>query len=95
MAVLPRFKLFFTVPPTTLAQCKKAIFSAGAGRYPGVGGYTECCFTTPGIGQLRPGQSANPNVGKVGELEKVDEVKVETLCVGEDVVKRAVTALKE
>jgi len=95
MAVPPRFKLFFTVPPTSLAQCKKAIFSAGAGRHPGAGAYTECCFTTPGIGQFRPGHDAKPNIGRVGELEEVGEVKVETLCVGEDVVKRAVAALKE
>jgi hypothetical protein len=30
----------------------------------------------------------------VGDLEEVQEAKVETLCLGEDVVRRAVEALK-
>ena len=42
----------------------------------------------------RPGDAANPHIGKVGALEETPEVRVETLCVGEDVVKGAVAALK-
>ncbi|OTB12672.1 hypothetical protein K445DRAFT_320811 [Daldinia sp. EC12] len=87
----PRFKLVFRVPPSSLASVKSAIFSAGAGRYRN---YTECCWTTMGTGQFRPGDAANPHIGKVGELEEVPEARVETLCVGEDVVKKAVEALK-
>lgn len=34
-------------------------------------------------------------IGKVGELEDVEEVRVETLCVGRDVTKEAVEALKK
>ncbi|TFK99307.1 GTP cyclohydrolase 1 type 2/Nif3 [Pterulicium gracile] len=92
---LQRFKLVFYVPPSAVAACKTAIFAAGAGRYPGPGGYTEVCFTTKGVGQFRPGNSANPHIGKVGELEDVEEVRVETLCVGRDVTKEAVEALKK
>lgn len=47
-----------------------------------------------GIGQFRPGDAAKPNIGKVGELEEVQEARVETLCLGEDVVRKAVQALK-
>jgi hypothetical protein len=89
-----RFKLIFFVPPSALAACKAAIFAAGAGNYPGSGNYTECCWTAFGTGQFRPGRAANPNIGKVGDLEEVQEAKVETLCLGEDVVRRAVEALK-
>ena len=89
-----RFKLIFFVPPSALAACKAAIFAAGAGHYPGSGNYTECCWTAFGTGQFRPGRAANPNIGKVGDLEEVQEAKVETLCLGEDVVRRAVEALK-
>jgi hypothetical protein len=94
MAAIARYKLVFFVPPSALAVCKSAIFTAGAGRYPGSGNYTECCWTTMGTGQFRPGDSANPYIGNVGKLEEVEEVRVETLCIGEAVVKKAVAALK-
>ncbi|KAI1848767.1 hypothetical protein JX265_013767 [Neoarthrinium moseri] len=93
-SAMKRFKLVFFVPPSSLSQCKDAIFAAGAGRYPGPGNYTECCWTSLGTGQFRPGDTAKPHLGKVGEVEQVEEVRVETLCMGEDVVKKAVEALK-
>lgn len=48
-----------------------------------------------GTGQFRPGDAANPHIGSVGQLEEVQEARVETLCVGENVVKKAVEALKK
>jgi hypothetical protein len=89
-----RFKLIFYVPTSALAACKAAIFAIGAGRYPGPGNYTECCWVTLGTGQFRPGDTANPHIGSVGDLEEVEEARVETLCIGDDVVKAAVKALK-
>ncbi|KAI4210674.1 MAG: hypothetical protein LQ351_006448 [Letrouitia transgressa] len=89
-----RFKLVFFVPEPALKACKTAIFAAGAGRYPGPGNYTECCWTAMGTGQFRPGDTANPHIGSVGALEEVREARVETLCVGEEVTKKAVDALK-
>ena len=89
-----RFKLVFFVPPSALAACKTAIFAAGAGRYPGSAKYTECCWTTMGIGQFRPGNSADPYIGTAGTLEEVQETRVETLCISEHVVRKAVEALK-
>jgi hypothetical protein len=93
-APLARFKLIFMVPVSALEVCKAAIFAAGAGRYPGPGNYTECCWTTIGTGQFRPGDAAKPHIGRVGSLEEVQEARVETLCVGENVTWRAVEALK-
>jgi hypothetical protein len=92
-AAAVRFKLVFYVPTASLASCKNAIFAAGAGRFPG-GKYTECCFTTFGTGQFRPGDTANPHIGKPGDLEEVEEAKVEALCIGEDTAREAVKALK-
>ncbi|EDN96078.1 hypothetical protein SS1G_12284 [Sclerotinia sclerotiorum 1980 UF-70] len=89
------FKLIFFVPPSHLSTCKTAIFATGAGRYPGPGNYTECCWTTTGTAQFRPGDTANPNIGSVGTLETVEEVRFETLCVGEEIVRSAVEALKK
>lgn len=90
---LQKYKLIFFVPPSSLSACKTAIFNAGAGRYPGPGNYTEACFQSQGTGQFRPGKSANPNIGTPGELESVDEVRVETICVGREVAVKAVEAL--
>lgn len=90
-----RFKLVFFAPTSAVEACKSAIFAAGAGRYPGSGGYTECAWTSLGTGQFRPGVAANPNIGSFGELETVEEARVETLCVGMDVAGRAVKALKQ
>lgn len=93
-ANITRFKLVFFVPQEHLAACKAAVFAAGAGRYPGPGKYTECCWTSTGTGQFRPGDTANPHIGGVGELSEVPEVRVEMLCLGKEVVRKAVEALK-
>ena len=89
-----RFKLVFFVPQSALQICKNAVFSAGAGRHPGPGNYTECCWTASGTGQFRPGDTANPNLGSKGTLEEISETRVETLCVDENIAKKAVDALK-
>ncbi len=89
-----RYKLIFRVPITSLETVKAAVFAAGAGRYPGAGNYTDCAWQTMGTGQFRPGSTANPHIGTPGSLEHVEEAQVETLCVGKDVVKGAVEALK-
>jgi hypothetical protein len=88
------FRLVFFVPLYALEACKAAIFAAGAGRYPGPGNYTNCCWTTNGTGQFCPGDTANPHIGSPGVLETVEEARVETLCLGEDVARKAVEALK-
>lgn len=89
-----RFKLVFFVPESALEACKSAIFAAGAGHYPGPGGYTECYWTAMGIGQYRPGETTKPHIGRVGALEEVKEAKVETICLNEEVARKAVQALK-
>lgn len=90
-----RFALVFYAPPSAVSACKTAVLGAGAGRWPGPGDYTEVCWSTAGTGQFRPGQSANPNIGKPGVLEETPEVRVEMVCFGEDVIHDAVKALKE
>lgn len=89
--VATRFRLVFRAPMIAVDACKQAVFQAGAGKYQN---YSECCFTVVGTGQFRPGDAANPHIGRVGTLEKVEEARVETLCIGEDIVKKAVEALK-
>ncbi len=90
-----KYKLVFFCPFSALNAVKAAVFATGAGRYPGPGNYTECAWETAGTGQFRPGDTAHPNIGKVGVLEKVAEMRVETLCLGEECAKKAVEALKK
>ena len=87
-----RYKLVFFVPHANLETCKEAIFGTGAGSFPG-GKYTNTCFQSPGTGQFLPGGDANPNIGVVGTLERVEEMKVEILCVSRQTMLDAVKAL--
>ncbi|KAL8693916.1 MAG: hypothetical protein Q9218_001330 [Villophora microphyllina] len=89
----PRYKLHFTVPTPFLEVCKQAVFSAGAGTTPD-GKYSQVCFETQGTGQFMPGPSAKPALGEVDKIEKIEEVKIELLCVGKDVMLAAVDKLK-
>jgi hypothetical protein len=90
----PQFKLIFRVPPSHLTLCKEAVFSAGAGKYPG-GRYSEVSFETLGIDQFRPSASSTPYIGQPGVLVQVEEYQVETLCVGVGVMREAVKALRK
>jgi hypothetical protein len=86
------FKLVFFVSSSFLEACKAAVF---ASHHPGLGNYTECCWTTNGTGQFCPGDTANLYIRSVGVLEKVEEARVKTLCLGEDVARKAVEMLKK
>ncbi|GAM59020.1 hypothetical protein JCM19231_3209 [Vibrio ishigakensis] len=70
-------KIIFFVPVEDAESVKEAVFDAGAGK---IGDYDRCCFETQGTGQFRPLAGANPHLGSHGELEKVNELKVELVC---------------
>tara|TARA_R110000751_G_scaffold59081_4_gene124282 strand:+ start:2472 stop:2783 length:312 start_codon:yes stop_codon:yes gene_type:complete len=84
------YKLAFFVPIEDAESVKRAVFEAGAGR---MGEYENACFQTPGTGQFRPMEGAHPHIGSVGNLEKVEELKVEMLC-DEAHIHGAIAALK-
>ncbi|MFY0989954.1 NGG1p interacting factor NIF3 [Halomonas sp. C05BenzN] len=84
------YKLAFYVPLEDAESVKEAVFASGAGR---IGDYEACCFQTRGTGQFRPLEGADPHIGRVGDLERVEELKVELVC--EDaLIREAVAALK-
>ncbi|AQA19356.1 NGG1p interacting factor NIF3 [Halioglobus japonicus] len=83
------YKLGFYVPETHLEPVKAAAFAAGAGR---IGDYDQCCWQVAGQGQFRPSAAANPFIGKPGELELVDEYRVEMVCA-DDCVRAVVDAM--
>ncbi|QVR68862.1 NGG1p interacting factor NIF3 [Acinetobacter sp. BHS4] len=83
-------KLIYYVPDSHLESTKQAIFSVGAG---GIGNYEHCAWQVKGIGQFKPVKGADPYIGELGELEQVDEWRVETIVIEEN-AKAVAKALK-
>lgn len=64
----------FTVPGGDANTVKSAIFATGAGRQ---GDYGQAGFQFTVTGQFKPVGNASPHIGTVGELETLEEVRVE------------------
>ncbi len=69
-------KLTVFVPADAAAPVRAAIAEAGAGR---IGNYDFASFTSSGQGRFRPLEGADPTLGSVGNLETVDEVRIEVV----------------
>ncbi|KPW73103.1 MULTISPECIES: Nif3-like dinuclear metal center hexameric protein [Pseudomonas syringae group] len=85
------YKLAFFVPPSHVDGVKSALFAAGAGR---IGAYDQCAWQVLGHGQFRPLDGSQPFIGQSGEVERVEEWKVE-LVVADDLIQQVVAALKQ
>ncbi|WLR49869.1 Nif3-like dinuclear metal center hexameric protein [Bacillus tianshenii] len=72
----PLKKIVVFVPEEQADRVRQAIGDAGAGH---IGNYSHCSFNTPGTGMFLPGEGTDPFIGKQGEIEHVNEVKVETI----------------
>ncbi|MBJ9984885.1 NGG1p interacting factor NIF3 [Acinetobacter sp. S40] len=83
-------KLIYYVPESHLESTKQAIFAAEAG---GIGNYQHCAWQVKGIGQFKPVQGANPFLGNLNELERLEEWRVETI-VSEQHASAVAKALK-
>lgn len=83
-------KLIYYVPESYLESTKLAVFEVGAG---GIGNYEHCAWQVLGVGQFKPVKGADPFIGEVGQLEKVEEWRVE-IIVPEDKVSDVAKALK-
>lgn len=84
------FKLCFYVPTEQSELVKQAVFDAGAGR---IGDYDSCCWQTLGEGQFRPLEGSSPFIGNRGQVEVVEEYKVE-LVVDDEHIVDVIAALK-
>jgi len=69
-------KLVTYCPVDKSQKVQEALFAAGAGN---IGNYSHCSFSSEGRGTFMAGEIANPYVGKVGELNKEREVKIEVV----------------
>ncbi len=70
------YKLVVFVPVDSLSKVSNAVFAAGAGA---IGNYRNCSFGAEGTGTFLPLEGAKPTVGKTGKMEKVAEIRFETI----------------
>ena len=84
------YKLGIYIPASHLEEVKKALFAAGAGR---IGNYDSCCWQTAGQGQFRPMDGSKPFLGQQGQVESVEEYRVEMVC-DDALIGEVVAALK-
>jgi len=84
------FKFAVYVPIQHADKVSRAIFEAGAGK---IGKYTETSFNISGKGTFKPMEGTNPFIGKIGEKENVEEIKIETVTIERD-LESVVQAMK-
>ena len=75
------FKFAVYVPTQYADKVSRVIFEAGAGK---IGRYTETSFGVTGKGTFKPMEGTNPFIGKIGEREEVQEIKIETVVAERD-----------
>ncbi len=86
------YKIVVFVPRSHLDDVRRAMAHAGAGV---IGNYGECSFISDGTGSFMPNEDASPYVGQAGNLESVDEVRLEMVverCFVGPVVKEMLEA---
>lgn len=69
-------KLVVFVPAGHEKTVTDAVFAAGGGQ---IGAYDGCSFRCAGVGTFRPGVGTAPFIGRVGQAEEVQELRVETI----------------
>lgn len=86
-----RVKIVVTVPLENVDEVREAICKEGAGV---IGNYTDCSMSTKCIGTSRPNEKANPYIGETGNLERIEEEKLEVVCDSKK-VKNVLKSLRE
>jgi len=82
-------KLVVFVPKAEADHVRSAMAESGAGH---IGNYSHCTFNSEGVGTFLPLEGADPFIGKQGELESVEEVKIETI-VPENLQNKVIRAM--
>ncbi|MFT9848675.1 Nif3-like dinuclear metal center hexameric protein [Aneurinibacillus sp. REN35] len=69
-------KIVVYVPVSHVEAVREAMSQAGAGS---IGNYSHCTFGVQGTGTFMPEEGTNPFIGEKGTLEKVEEVRLESI----------------
>ncbi|MHC5201344.1 Nif3-like dinuclear metal center hexameric protein [Myroides sp. LJL119] len=67
-------KLVTYVPQDYTQRVQDALFASGAGS---LGDYSECSFTSKGLGSFKPGSTTSPFVGQIGQRHVEPEDRLE------------------
>lgn len=84
-------KIIIYVPVTHANKIREALTEADAGK---IGNYDSCSFSIRGIGRFRALKGANPFLGKINQIEEVEEERIETICP-QKILKKVLTAIKK
>jgi dinuclear metal center YbgI/SA1388 family protein len=82
-------KLVVFVPEENADEIADALTEAGAGV---IGEYTHCTFRTPGTGTFFGGEGTDPYAGEKGRLERVSELRLESVVPAHAVQRAALAA---
>ncbi|MHC4122720.1 MAG: Nif3-like dinuclear metal center hexameric protein [Planctomycetota bacterium] len=74
------YKLVVFVPATAVNKVANAVYAGGGGQ---MGNYSNCGFAVNGQGSFLPLEGARPAIGRKGKIEKVNEVRFETIVPAE------------
>jgi dinuclear metal center YbgI/SA1388 family protein len=69
-------KLQTFVPVGDLERVSAAVFAAGGGN---IGNYSHAGFSTSGVGTFKGNEKSKPAIGQANQLEKVEEMRFETI----------------
>ncbi|WP_188206178.1 Nif3-like dinuclear metal center hexameric protein [Alkalibacillus aidingensis] len=70
------YKLVIFVPTSHEDELRNALAEADAGH---IGNYSHCTFNSEGYGTFKPEEGTNPYIGSTDRLEKVSELRMETI----------------
>lgn len=74
------YRIAVYVPESHVGAVKGEMFEAGAGQ---IGNYDCCAWQVKGTGQFRGLEGSNPAIGESGQVETVEEYRVEIICAGD------------
>ena len=84
-------KIQIATPVGNAPVMREAIGKAGAGEQ---GNYAYCSGSWKSVGRFLPLAGAHPAIGKVGELEEVEEEIIQVIC-HKDKLSQVIRAIKE
>lgn len=84
------YKIIVYVPIENADTVRDAIGQSGGGK---LGKYSYCSFSVRGVGRFKPEQGANPHIGKMGQLEEVEEERIE-VTVNTEALDDVIAAIK-
>lgn len=88
---LQGYKVVVFTPPTHLDVLREKMAETGAGE---VGEYRDCAFSCDGTGTFRPGDMAQPFLGRPGQFEAVAEARLE-MAVSQSLLSRVLKTIQE